>query len=36
MSKVLQGPLKVTQFKGGQSNPTYRLDTPENLLRDAA
>ena len=23
-----QGPLKVLQFKGGQSNPTYRLDTP--------
>ena len=22
------GPLNVTQFKGGQSNPTYRLDTP--------
>ncbi len=22
------GPLSVTQFKGGQSNPTYRLDTP--------
>ncbi len=22
------GPLQVTQFKGGQSNPTYRLDTP--------
>ena len=22
------GPLDVTQFKGGQSNPTYRLDTP--------
>ncbi len=22
------GPLRVTQFKGGQSNPTYRLDTP--------
>jgi aminoglycoside phosphotransferase (APT) family kinase protein len=22
------GPLTVTQFKGGQSNPTYRLDTP--------
>jgi aminoglycoside phosphotransferase (APT) family kinase protein len=24
-----RGPLKVSQFKGGQSNPTYRLDTPE-------
>src|SRR5580765_6211667 len=23
-----QGPLSVLQFKGGQSNPTYRLDTP--------
>jgi aminoglycoside phosphotransferase (APT) family kinase protein len=23
-----EGPLGVTQFKGGQSNPTYRLDTP--------
>lgn len=22
------GPLSVNQFKGGQSNPTYRLDTP--------
>lgn len=22
------GPLRVSQFKGGQSNPTYRLDTP--------
>src|SRR5258706_4986462 len=22
------GPPKVLQFKGGQSNPTYRLDTP--------
>jgi aminoglycoside phosphotransferase (APT) family kinase protein len=22
-----RGPLTVTQFKGGQSNPTYRLDT---------
>ena len=24
----LSGPLTVLQFKGGQSNPTYRLDTP--------
>jgi aminoglycoside phosphotransferase (APT) family kinase protein len=24
-----QGPLTVLQFKGGQSNPTYRLDTPK-------
>jgi len=23
-----QGPLSVLQFRGGQSNPTYRLDTP--------
>lgn len=23
------GPLSVSQFKGGQSNPTYRLDTPQ-------
>ncbi len=23
-----RGPLKLSQFKGGQSNPTYRLDTP--------
>jgi aminoglycoside phosphotransferase (APT) family kinase protein len=23
------GPLRVVQFKGGQSNPSYRLDTPE-------
>jgi len=22
------GPLNVTQFKGGQSNPTYKLETP--------
>src|SRR3979490_918084 len=22
------GPLTVLQFKGGQSNPTYRLDSP--------
>jgi len=25
-----QGPLKVTQFEGGQSNPTYRLETPSS------
>ncbi len=24
-----RGPLAVLQFKGGQSNPTYRLNTPE-------
>ena len=23
-----EGPLEVTQFKGGQSNPTYQLITP--------
>jgi len=23
------GPLRVEQFKGGQSNPTYKLVTPE-------
>ena len=23
------GPLRVMQFKGGQSNPTYRLETPD-------
>lgn len=23
------GPLRVTQFKGGQSNPTYRIDTSQ-------
>jgi len=22
------GPIRVSQFKGGQSNPTYRIDTP--------
>jgi aminoglycoside phosphotransferase (APT) family kinase protein len=22
-----QGPLKVLQFKGGQSNPTYKIET---------
>ena len=26
--KGYEGPLEVFQFKGGQSNPTYRLDTP--------
>ena len=30
-----QGPLTVQQFKGGQSNPTYRLDTPGAILCDA-
>ena len=23
-----EGPLSVAQFEGGQSNPTFRLDTP--------
>ena len=26
--KGFAGPLTVKQFKGGQSNPTYKLDTP--------
>src|ERR1700676_1468719 len=26
--EAYRGPLSVLQFKGGQSNPTYRLDTP--------
>jgi aminoglycoside phosphotransferase (APT) family kinase protein len=25
------GPLRVEQFRGGQSNPTYRLSTPERV-----
>src|SRR3954467_4744238 len=24
-----EGPLRVKQFRGGQSNPTYMLETPE-------
>ena len=27
--KDFAGPLTIQQFKGGQSNPTYRLDTPD-------
>ena len=27
--KGFAGPLTVSQFKGGQSNPTYRLTTPD-------
>src|SRR5918912_833935 len=27
-AKGFQGPLSVKQFKGGQSNPTYLLETP--------
>ena len=23
------GPISYTKFKGGQSNPTYRIDTPD-------
>ena len=23
-----EGPIRYTKFKGGQSNPTYRIDTP--------
>jgi len=26
-----RGPIAVQQFKGGQSNPTYRLETPSGL-----
>ena len=29
------GPLSVEQFKGGQSNPTYKLVTPSRAVRDA-
>jgi aminoglycoside phosphotransferase (APT) family kinase protein len=25
---AFEGPLTISQFKGGQSNPTYKLDTP--------
>src|SRR3546814_10873141 len=27
-SDLFEGPLSVEQFKGGQSNPTYKLVTP--------
>jgi aminoglycoside phosphotransferase (APT) family kinase protein len=27
-----RGPIAVSQFKGGQSNPTYRIDTPDGAL----
>jgi aminoglycoside phosphotransferase (APT) family kinase protein len=27
-----RGPLSATKFKGGQSNPTYRLDAPSGTL----
>ena len=27
-AKGFKGPLTVRQFKGGQSNPTYMLETP--------
>ncbi len=29
------GELRVEQFKGGQSNPTYKLITPQPRLCDA-
>ena len=25
-----EGPISYTKFKGGQSNPTYKIDTPGN------
>src|ERR1700756_2642129 len=28
-AKGFKGPLSVKQFKGGQSNPTYMLETPQ-------
>src|SRR5204863_2097861 len=28
-AKGFEGPLTVRQFKGGQSNPTYMLETPQ-------
>src|SRR5436305_429870 len=28
-AEAFEGPLRVTQFRGGQSNPTYMLETPE-------
>lgn len=31
-----EGPLVIRQFKGGQSNPTFRLDTPTAPLSCAA
>ena len=36
MSKASRGPLTVSQFKGGQSNPTYRLDTPPDAPSSCA
>ena len=30
-----EGPLEVRQFKGGQSNPTYQLVTPDQEVRHA-
>jgi aminoglycoside phosphotransferase (APT) family kinase protein len=27
--EAFRGPASVSQFKGGQSNPTYRIDTPK-------
>jgi hypothetical protein len=28
-------PVRVSQFKGGQSNPTYRLDSPSTSCSSA-
>jgi aminoglycoside phosphotransferase (APT) family kinase protein len=28
----LQGPLHLTKFKGGQSNPTYKIEAPSGQL----
>ncbi len=25
------GPMEISKFKGGQSNPTYKIDTPDNV-----
>src|ERR1051325_2327206 len=32
-AKGFQGPLHVTQFRGGQPTPTYMLETPERKYR---
>lgn len=29
---ALRGPITATKFSGGQSNPTYRLDTPKGAF----
>jgi aminoglycoside phosphotransferase (APT) family kinase protein len=36
MSHGFAGPLAVSQFNGGQSNPTYRLETPGPAMCCAA